>query len=90
VVTAAAFADGELEGLLAEVLGSRSWTLAPPSPGGPADHPSDELGAGLPSLVVEGGDVRVRVSVAAAAEELLREKRAELATALLGEEAAND
>jgi hypothetical protein len=76
--------------LLAEVLGARSWTLAPPSPGDPADHPSDDLGAGLPSLVVEGGDVRVRVSVAAAAEDLLREKRAELAAALLGAEAAND
>ncbi len=86
VVTAAAFADGEAEGLLAEVLGARSWSLTEV----PRARPSDGLGADLPSLVVEDGDVRVRVSVAAAAEELLREKRAELATALLGEEAAND
>lgn len=43
-----------------------------------------------PSLVAEGAGVIVRVGIAAIGEALLREKRAELASALLGPEACDD
>lgn len=86
VVTALGFAPGEAEKLLAGVLGGRSWSFcsaeSTPLPVSSAFR--------LPSLVVEGGSVRVSVSVETAAEEQLRENRAELAVALLGEEASND
>lgn len=61
----------------------------------PAERPVDlsraQGGQGaLPALSVEGARTTVRVGAAASGEELLREKRAELAAALLGPEALDD
>jgi vacuolar-type H+-ATPase subunit E/Vma4 len=53
--------------------------------------PTERLAAERrPSLVVENEDVVVRVGTAEIGEELLSEKRAELAAALLGPEACDD
>jgi V/A-type H+/Na+-transporting ATPase subunit E len=93
VVKAMAFAPGEVEALLSAVLPARSWTLAQSdSASSRSIDPSNPAATALalPSLVVEGARVYVRVGVESAAEELLREQRAELAVALLGEEASND
>lgn len=73
----------ELSALLGRVFG----------PGfAPASSEEERLPAagGLPGLSIAVGRTVVRVSVAAAGEELLREKRAELASALLGMEALDD
>jgi hypothetical protein len=93
VVKAVAFSPGEVEAILSAVLPAHSWTLAQlDSASSHAHDPSNPAvtALALPSLVVEGDRVYVRVGVESAAEELLREQRAELAVALLGEEASND
>jgi hypothetical protein len=47
-------------------------------------------GGGLPRLIVEGGRTVVRVDLAEAGDALLRDRRAELAQALLGTEVLGD
>jgi len=58
------------------------------SPYGMEDSPS--LSSGYPELILDAPDVKVVVSIAARMEELLKDKRGELARALLGEGASND
>jgi hypothetical protein len=50
----------------------------------------DDRDSQFPSLTLDAPNVRIKASVEAAAAELLKNKRAELAAALLGEGALND
>ncbi len=57
-----------------------------------ADSPGSGYGRfdSFPALRIEAADIAIRASVADIAEEALSEQRAELATALLGQEVADD
>lgn len=72
----------EAEGILRRVWPGNSWVL---------EIPQGRLARGdLPVLVADPPPARITASVEALAEELLRDRRAEMAAALLGEEALDD
>lgn len=79
-VRRAGLTEGEASALLGRFLPRSTWTFD-------ADAPAD---GSLPRLAISGGKTTVRVDAAEIGQELLREKRAELAQALLGTEALDD
>ncbi len=74
--------EAEASAVISRVFGEGSWKIAGGLPAAGADP--------LPALSVSGGKTTVRASLAESGEDLLREKRAELASALLGMEALDD
>ncbi|MFA6505963.1 MAG: ATPase [Treponemataceae bacterium] len=82
VVHSNGLSEAETKTLLSHVLPGSSLSFA-------ARVVSEDTDP-LPSLVIEGDRITVRVGLAEAGEDILREKRAELATALLGLEALDD
>lgn len=81
-VHARGLSDAELSALLSHALPGSAWTLS--------DRSAIPMEGSLPAVVAEGGGTTVRVGLAEAGEEFLREKRAEAAAALLGSEAFDD
>ncbi|GHU06920.1 hypothetical protein FACS1894151_00500 [Spirochaetia bacterium] len=77
-------ADALLTGTLQPKKGKKPWVLH-----GTAENPSEKKSGNSPSLVIDTLPVRIKVSVDAVVETILQDKRAELITALLGEEALN-
>jgi hypothetical protein len=71
----------EVEGILRRVWPDSAWALEAPTGGGQGD---------FPALVAETALARITASVEALAEEVLRDRRAEMAAALLGSEARDD
>lgn len=82
VVRRSGLSESEASSLMSGALPLALWSFA-------ADAPPDDPGV-LPRLSIEGGKTTVRVGIAEAGEELLGEKRAELAQALLGSEVLDD
>ncbi|MDR2028442.1 MAG: ATPase [Treponema sp.] len=78
-----ALTGSELELMLKKVFPRAAWTMAP-------DYSFHKLPGVLPAIVVDTPDVRITASVDRLAEDLLLDKRAELAAALLGKEGAFD
>jgi len=72
--------EGEARALIAEFSGA----------GKAAFNFFQESGSGFPELIIDAPQLRITVSVEAAASDLLESRRAELASALLGPEALND
>lgn len=70
----------EAESVLSRALGPVRWTLEAPG----ADPEA------LPAILAEAGSVTVRCGIEELGEDLLRDRRGELAVALLGPEAADD
>lgn len=75
--------EAELEQILKKIFPRASWTINP-------DYSFHTLPGALPAIVVDAPDVRITASVDKLAENMLEDKRAELVTALLGEEGAAD
>ncbi len=75
--------DDEAENIIKKVMPKASWTRDK------AD-PAYTLSGTFPEIIIDSPDMRIIASVDAASVELLGDKRAELVTALLGEEALND
>jgi vacuolar-type H+-ATPase subunit E/Vma4 len=79
-----ALSDAELETMLKKVFPQAQWTTVP-------EYSFHNLPGVLPAIVVDAPDVRITASVDTLTESLLRDKRAELVAALLGQgEALND
>jgi hypothetical protein len=82
---------GEAEALLEKVLGKgKRFSVNPGDPAFIREGKFQGESGSLPGLLLDVPGLRISVSVDDAAEAILREKRAELASALLGEEALND
>ena len=82
VVSKAGLTENEVSALIGRVLPRSAWVFD--------SGASAESGDVLPRLIISGGRTTVRLDVAETGEELLREKRAELAQALLGAEVLDD
>lgn len=80
--------EPEAAAVLSRAAPGASWRLPAESAG--TEVPEPEAAATLPALTAEDGKTLVRVSLAEAGELLLLDKRAELAAALLGQEALDD
>ena len=90
-----AMSSGEIKGLLEKVIGSLQKEDSDPASFWHFEdfelqntEPADK--GDFPSVVVNMRGIKITASVAAAADSLMREKRSELASALLGKEVLDD
>ena len=75
--------DGEAQAILKKVLPKTSWTVDKP-------NPAYTLSGTFPEIIIDSPELRIIASIDAVSVDLLSDKRAELVTALLGEEALDD
>jgi vacuolar-type H+-ATPase subunit E/Vma4 len=78
-----ALSEPELALILKKVFPRAQWAVTPA-------YSFHKLPGVLPAIVVDTPDVRIIASVDRLAEDMLRDKRAELVTALLGKEGASN
>ncbi len=75
--------EDEAEKIIKKVMPEAVWTKA-------KVDPAYTLSGTFPEIIIDSPDIRITASVDAASAELLSDKRSELISALLGEEALND
>ena len=78
--------QGELEGILKKVFPAAPWKLQ----GGNLPRTAPFLAGDFPAVVADTRAVRITVSAEAVVETLLKDKRGELASALLGADASEE